>query len=93
MPVLVAAADLPGLVADRLAGRLGTRWVGIDGFGATGKTTLAAAVARRLDAPPPAAVPFPVREVLLVRSFLSHRGARHEPVGRYPLANPAGGAT
>jgi uridine kinase len=48
VPVLVAAADLPALVADRLTGRPGTRWVGIDGFGVTGKTTLAAAVAGRL---------------------------------------------
>lgn len=48
MPVRVAAAELPGLVADRLCTRSGTRWVGIDGFGAAGKTTLAAAVARSL---------------------------------------------
>lgn len=48
MPALVAAAALPGLVADRLHGLQGTRWVGVDGFGATGKTTLAAALAARL---------------------------------------------
>ena len=48
MPVLVPAADLPDLVAERLRSRSGTCWVGIDGFGATGKTTLAAAVARAL---------------------------------------------
>ena len=48
MPLLVPAAGLAGLVAERLRGRSGTRWVGIDGFGATGKTTLAAAVARAL---------------------------------------------
>lgn len=48
MPVLVPAVDLPRLVAERLRGRSGTRWVGVDGFGAAGKTTLAAAVARAL---------------------------------------------
>lgn len=48
MPVLVPAAELPGLVAERLRGRSGTRWVGVDGFGAAGKTTLAAALARAL---------------------------------------------
>ena len=48
MPVLVPADALPGLVAERLDGHSGTRWVGIDGFGATGKTTLAAAVAAEL---------------------------------------------
>ncbi len=48
MPVLVAATELPGLVAERLRTRCGTRWVGIDGFGAAGKTTLAAAAARAL---------------------------------------------
>lgn len=30
-------------------------------------------------------VPFPVREVHLVRSHLSHEGARYEVIGRYPL--------
>jgi 2'-5' RNA ligase len=34
------------------------------------------------------AVPVPVREVVLVRSFLGRGGARHEVVGRYPLAGP-----
>ncbi|MET0693206.1 MAG: hypothetical protein ABWY56_04710 [Propionibacteriaceae bacterium] len=29
------------IVAERIAGLTGTRWVGIDGFGASGKTTLA----------------------------------------------------
>ena len=48
MPVLVPAADLPGLVAARLRGRTGTSWVGVDGFGAAGKTTLAADLARAL---------------------------------------------
>jgi uridine kinase len=50
VPVLVAAADLPALVAARLSGAAGTRWVGVDGFGAAGKTTLAAAVARAVPA-------------------------------------------
>ncbi|SDT23734.1 Uridine kinase [Friedmanniella luteola] len=50
MTTLVAPAALPARVAARLAGRPGTRWVGVDGFGAAGKTTLAAAVARALPA-------------------------------------------
>jgi uridine kinase len=50
VPVLVPAAELPALVAERLRSRPGTRWVGIDGFGAAGKTTLAAAVASALPA-------------------------------------------
>lgn len=48
MPVLVPAAEVPALVAARLRSRPGTRWVGVDGFGATGKTTLAASLARVL---------------------------------------------
>lgn len=36
------------LVASALGGLTGTRWVGIDGFGAAGKTTLAARVVERL---------------------------------------------
>ena len=48
MPVLVPAAEVPDLVAARLRHRPGTRWVGVDGFGATGKTTLAASLARVL---------------------------------------------
>lgn len=35
-----------------------------------------------------AAAPLPVREVHLVRSFLSREGARHEPLARYSLADP-----
>ena len=34
-------------------------------------------------------LPVPVREVLLMRSFLSSAGARHETVARYPLASPS----
>lgn len=37
--------------------------------------------------------PIPVREVLIVRSFLSRQGARHEPIGRYPLRPPETAAT
>lgn len=48
MVVHVSAADAPRWVADRLAGRTGTRWVGIDGLGAAGKTTLAGRVAEGL---------------------------------------------
>jgi uridine kinase len=45
------SADLaPEWVRDRLAGATGTRWVGVDGFGASGKSTLAHAVAKLLAA-------------------------------------------
>jgi uridine kinase len=37
-----------GWVRARLAGRSGTRWVGVDGFGAAGKTTLAREIAAAL---------------------------------------------
>jgi cytidylate kinase len=43
------SADLaPGWVRDRLAGLTGTRWVGVDGFGASGKSTLARRIAEVL---------------------------------------------
>lgn len=45
MPVRISPAEAPAFVRQRLAGRTGTRWVGIDGKGGAGKTTLAAAVA------------------------------------------------
>ena len=48
MPVLVPAVEVPGLVAARLRNQPGTRWIGVDGFGAAGKTTLAASLARAL---------------------------------------------
>ena len=48
--VRVGLREAPGFVRERLAGRRGTRWVGVDGKGAAGKTTLAAAVAAALDA-------------------------------------------
>jgi uridine kinase len=44
----IAASEAPAFVRGRLAGLTGTRWVGIDGKGASGKTTLAAAVAEAL---------------------------------------------
>jgi hypothetical protein len=43
--VRVGVSEVPGFVRKRLAGLDGTRWVGVDGKGASGKTTLAAAVA------------------------------------------------
>ena len=48
MVVRVGVREAPALVRERLAGRRGTRWVGVDGKGASGKTTLAAAVAAAL---------------------------------------------
>ncbi|MGI3782833.1 MAG: uridine kinase family protein [Janthinobacterium lividum] len=45
MAVRIGAQDVPAFVRGRLAGRTGTRWVGVDGKGASGKTTLSAAVA------------------------------------------------
>ena len=39
---------VPAWVRARLAGRTGTRWVGVDGFGAAGKTTLARRIAAAL---------------------------------------------
>jgi uridine kinase len=44
----ISAVDTPGWVRARLAGRSGPRWVGVDGFGAAGKTTLAYAIAAEL---------------------------------------------
>jgi uridine kinase len=44
----IGADVAPGWVRDRLAGQTGTRWVGIDGFGASGKSTLARAIAELL---------------------------------------------
>lgn len=48
MAVRIGLDAAPAFVAERLAGRSGTRWVGIDGKGAAGKTTLAALVAAAL---------------------------------------------
>ena len=44
----IGADQAPAFVRDRLAGLVGTRWVGIDGKGASGKTTLAGRVAEAL---------------------------------------------
>ena len=40
--------EVPAWVRKRLAGRTGTRWVGVDGFGAAGKSTLARRIAAAL---------------------------------------------
>lgn len=48
MGVRIRADEAPAFVLGHLAGLSGTRWVGIDGKGASGKTTLAAAVAAAL---------------------------------------------
>ena len=45
MAVRIAVPEAPSFVRARLAGLTGTRWVGIDGKGASGKSTLATAVA------------------------------------------------
>ncbi len=53
---------------------------------------LAASIRRRLASPAlqdrlaSAPVTIPVKDVLLVRSFLERTGARHQPIARYPLA-------
>ena len=39
---------VPAWVRERLAGRSGTRWIGVDGFGAAGKSTLARKIAAEL---------------------------------------------
>jgi cytidylate kinase len=39
---------VPAWVRQRLAGRAGTRWIGVDGFGAVGKSTLARRIAAEL---------------------------------------------
>ena len=48
MAVRIGLEEATGYVRARLAGLTGTRWVGIDGKGASGKTTLAAAVVAAL---------------------------------------------
>jgi len=48
VPETIARSAAAGLVRERLSGRPGTRWVGIDGFGAAGKSTLAREVAAQL---------------------------------------------
>jgi uridine kinase len=46
--VRVGRTDAAAWIRDRLAGLPGTRWIGIDGFGAAGKTELAAEIAAML---------------------------------------------
>jgi hypothetical protein len=46
--VRVGRTDAAAWIRDRLAGLAGTRWIGIDGFGAAGKTELAAEIAALL---------------------------------------------
>jgi uridine kinase len=46
--VRVGRAHAAAWIRDRLAGLAGTRWIGIDGFGAAGKTELAAELAALL---------------------------------------------
>jgi hypothetical protein len=41
----ITTSEAPSWVRDRLASSVGTRWIGVDGFGAAGKSTLAAAIA------------------------------------------------
>ena len=45
MPQRLGRDEAPAWVAARLQGRTGTRWVGVDGFGAAGKSTLARRIA------------------------------------------------
>ena len=44
----LSSEAVPAWVRQRLAGRAGTRWVGVDGFGAAGKSTLARRIAAEL---------------------------------------------
>ena len=48
MVLRIGPDEAPAFVRDRLHARSGTRWVGVDGKGAAGKTTLATAVAAAL---------------------------------------------
>ena len=45
----ITRSEAPSWVRGRLAGSAGTRWIGVDGFGAAGKSTLAAAIADATD--------------------------------------------
>ena len=51
MPEQLRLDEAPAWVAARLRGRTGTRWVGVDGFGAAGKSTLARRIAAALPGP------------------------------------------
>lgn len=55
-PVVASLDDAPALVSGALAGRTGTVWIGLDGLGGAGKSTLAARIAAVL----PGAVVVPV---------------------------------
>ncbi len=44
----LGADAVPAWVRQRLAGTTGTRWIGVDGFGAAGKSTLARRIAAEL---------------------------------------------
>ena len=48
MPEHLRPDQAPAWVAARLRGRTGTRWVGVDGFAAAGKSTLARRIAAAL---------------------------------------------
>lgn len=48
MVVALSPDETPVWVADRLRGLTGLRWVGVDGFGAAGKSTLAGRIATAL---------------------------------------------
>jgi hypothetical protein len=48
VPERLSREEAPEWVAARLRGRAGTRWVGVDGFAAAGKSTLARRVAAAL---------------------------------------------
>ena len=48
MVLTLSAVAAPEWIRERLTGLSGTRWVGVDGFGASGKTTLAEAISAML---------------------------------------------
>jgi hypothetical protein len=48
VPEQLRLDEAPAWVAARLRGKTGTRWVGVDGFGAAGKSTLARRIAAAL---------------------------------------------
>jgi uridine kinase len=48
VPEQLGRDETPAWVAARLGGRTGTRWIGVDGFAAAGKSTLARRIAAAL---------------------------------------------
>ena len=48
MTLRLGPDEVPAWVRGRIAGRAGTRWIGVDGFGAAGKSTLARRIAAEL---------------------------------------------